>query len=448
VESDVQYCRSRDGTVIAYTVTGSGDGDPVLVLRVPWVSVLEPVEGFFDWHLVSTPVRVVRYSPRGTGLSDRDVTDLSLEARLADLDAVADAVGARRYMLYAITDTALTALAWTAANPGRVASVLLQSPAASGVALWDTPRRSTLALVAERDWEMFSEIWPLAIWGWEIETAARRRYAAVVRRSVTREMFLRYVAATREIDVASLIPSITTPALVMTSTEFGAGTTDSSTFNSPASVRAVAAALPNMRLVATNPSAYGAIIREFVGVEEPPSRPQVLAARDAQTGDLRTILFTDIERHTEMIARLGDTAGREVLREHERITREALRNHGGSEVKAMGDGFLAWFPSATGAIECAIDLQQALGAHNAAGGEPLSVRVGINAGEPVEEGGDLYGHAVITASRVAASAHGGEIVVTDVVRQLVAGKDFLFADRGQTELRGFDEPVRTWALVT
>jgi class 3 adenylate cyclase len=165
-----------------------------------------------------------------------------------------------------------------------------------------------------------------------------------------------------------------------------------------------------------------------------------------------------------MMQRLGDAEGREVLREHERLTREALAAHGGAEVKTMGDGFMASFGSAQKALECAIALQRAFGQAGklAIGQEaiesvrpealegrteaPLRVRVGINAGEPIAEDDDLFGASVILAARTAAKAQGGEILVTDVVRQLVAGKGFVFADRGETEMRGFDEPVRLFEV--
>src|SRR3990172_6610153 len=96
---------------------------------------------------------------------------------------------------------------------------------------------------------------------------------------------------------------------------------------------------------------------------------------------------TDLVGHTEMMSRLGDERGREVLREHERITRELLKAHGGTEVKTMGDGFMASFGSVTKAVECAVALQRAfderntdVGAHHDA---PLQVRCGLNAGEPI-----------------------------------------------------------------
>jgi len=172
-------------------------------------------------------------------------------------------------------------------------------------------------------------------------------------------------------------------------------------------------------------------------------------ARQAQGqthGSLRTILFTDVEEHTSMMHRLGDERGRALLREHERLTREALVEHGGSEVKTMGDGFMVSFNSAQRALDCAIALQQSLATHNQASDETIRVRIGINAGEPISEDGDLFGASVIAAARIAAKAKGGEILTANVVRELVAGKGFLFADRGLMELRGFDDPVRIFEL--
>jgi class 3 adenylate cyclase len=167
-----------------------------------------------------------------------------------------------------------------------------------------------------------------------------------------------------------------------------------------------------------------------------------------------TILFTDVEGSTALTERVGDAKAREVLRRHERIVREALQAHGGAEVKAMGDGFMASFASATRAVECAIAMQRAFADWNAGVGAGLAppegaairVRIGLNAGEPIAEEKDLFGTAVNMAARIAAAAEGGEILASDVVRQLVAGKGFLFSDRGEVELKGFEEPVRLYEV--
>jgi class 3 adenylate cyclase len=138
--------------------------------------------------------------------------------------------------------------------------------------------------------------------------------------------------------------------------------------------------------------------------------------------------------------------GRDVLREHERITRDLLKQHDGAEVKTMGDGFMASFGSVTSAMECAIALQRAFAAHTGSMPEPLHVRVGLNAGEPIEEDGDLFGATVILASRIAAKAGAGEILIPEPVRHLLSGKTFTFADRGEFEMKGFDDAVRLYEV--
>ena len=112
----------------------------------------------------------------------------------------------------------------------------------------------------------------------------------------------------------------------------------------------------------------------------------------------------------------------------------------------MGDGFMASFSSASRALECAIALQRAFTERNESAQESVRVRIGLNAGEPIAEDDDLFGTAVNLAARIAALAAGGEIFASDVVRQLVAGKGFLFADRGESALRGFEDPVRVYEV--
>jgi class 3 adenylate cyclase len=168
--------------------------------------------------------------------------------------------------------------------------------------------------------------------------------------------------------------------------------------------------------------------------------------RQDSADGVRIILFTDLVKHTEMMQRLGDERGRAVLREHEIITREALAAYGGSEVKTMGDSFMASFPSAIRALECAVAIQKAFAIRNETSGEPLMVRVGLSAGEPIAEDDDLFGSSVILAARIADQARGGEIVLANVVRELASGRGFLFSDRGEVVLRGFEDPVHLFEL--
>jgi class 3 adenylate cyclase len=162
---------------------------------------------------------------------------------------------------------------------------------------------------------------------------------------------------------------------------------------------------------------------------------------------LRTVLFTDMVGHTEMMQRLGDARGREVLRYHESVTRKMLHRYGGDEIKTLGDGFMASFASVSAAIDCAIMLQRVFSSPDPKGEtESISVRIGLNAGEPIEDSGDLYGASVILASRVAAKAKAGEILIPEPVRHLLTGKRFSFADRGEHALKGFDPAVHLYEV--
>jgi adenylate cyclase len=108
---------------------------------------------------------------------------------------------------------------------------------------------------------------------------------------------------------------------------------------------------------------------------------------------------------------------------------------------------MASFASASGALQSAIDMQRAFAQHNESNPDiPIRVRIGLNAGEPVVEEKDLFGTAVQLAARICAHAEPGQILASDLVRGLAAGKRFLFADQGEVALRGFDEPVRLYEV--
>src|SRR5207237_2304714 len=157
--------------------------------------------------------------------------------------------------------------------------------------------------------------------------------------------------------------------------------------------REIAASLPGARVSIIDGSSSAeraanltAAIAEFVSGGR--LTGGTLAPAAARQGAFRTVLFTDIVGHTEMMQRLGDAKGRDVLREHERITRETLKRYSGTEIKTDGDSFMVSFGSVTQAMDCAIALQRAFASHTESMPEPLPVRVGLNAGEPIEEGGD------------------------------------------------------------
>ena len=187
-----------------------------------------------------------------------------------------------------------------------------------------------------------------------------------------------------------------------------------------------------------------ATILTFLGEEAGKSQATAAPRATAEpAAALQIIFFSDMSGSTALTSRLGDAAAQEVLRVHDAIVRDALRHHGGAEIKHTGDGIMAAFPSASGAMECAIAVQRAFAAHNERHrDEAIRVRIGLNAGEPLAEGEDLFGSAVQAAARITERARPGQILVADVVRQLAAGKGFAFSNRGRVALKGFPHRFR------
>src|SRR2546423_8357079 len=162
---------------------------------------------------------------------------------------------------------------------------------------------------------------------------------------------------------------------------------------------------------------------------------------------IRTVLFTDIVGSTAMTRELGDEAAMEVLGVHDKIVRDALAEHAGREVKHLGDGIMASFTSAASAVKCAARVQKEITNHvQKNSNRPLKIRVGVAAGEPGEPHDGLFGSQVQLASRLCSHAQGEQIIVSNVVAELCAGKMIPFEDLGDVNLKGFDQPVRAHAV--
>jgi len=449
MEPRIQYAKTSDGVSIAYCTLGQGM--PLVEMPSGEFSHLQ-----LEWQ---TPARrwyeglaakrmLVRYDGRGTGLSDRDVSEFSLEAHMLDLEAVVDRLGLKTFALFGLYSFAPLAIAYAAHHPERVSHLLMWLATVGGF----DPRWAALRELGKTDWNLYTDAMAGLFGGQPDEVAAT---AAFLRECVTPEVAKAIHDASCEFDVLSLLPKVTSPTLVLHRHQYQ--------FLDLSVSKSLVAQIPDARLVlleGSSPFAYvGASFNATMDAIDEFLADGQEAQADASA--FRTVLFTDIEGSTAMTQRLGDAGAREVLREHERIVREALKAHGGSEVKTMGDGFMASFGSAVKALECAIALQRAFDERNAGVGAALAppqgaassaptsairVRIGLNAGEPIAEEDDLFGTAVITAARIAAQAQGGEILASDVLRQLVAGKGFLFADRGETVLRGFEDPVRVYEV--
>lgn len=145
---------------------------------------------------------------------------------------------------------------------------------------------------------------------------------------------------------------------------------------------------------------------------------------------LTTLLFTDIVDSTSRAAESGDRRWRDLLDQHHVIVRAQLERYAGREIGTTGDGFFASFASPTQAVRCA------LAAADAVDELGVQIRAGVHTGEVEVRGEDLGGMAVHIAARVSAAADPGEVFVSSTVKDLLAGTDLAFEDRGEHELKG------------
>jgi len=443
MEPRIQYAKTADGVSIAFWTLG--EGAPLVFMSAAPFSNIQ-----LEWQLPTESLlfeglaqkrRLVRYDGRGLGLSERNAADFSLDAQMSDLDAVVDRLSLDRFALLGRANAGPAAIVYAGRHPERVSHLILINTYARASDWTRTPQMKALGGLLGRDWETYTETYAHIVWGWSAGEEARA-WAGLLRAAVTHEAMQLLARSLREFDVTELLPLVRCPTLVLHRREWHLVGVDTA--------RELASEIPDARLALVEGAsetdwdveAATSAIDEFLGEGE----KAVAGAEAPEAGAFRTVIFTDVEGSTALTQRLGDEKGRAVLREHERITREALKAHGGAEVKTMGDGFMASFSSATRALECAIAMQRAFAEHNESAEEPIRVRVGLNAGEPIAEDQDLFGTAVILAARIAARAEGGEILASNVVRELVAGKGFLFADRGDVVLRGFEDPVRLYEV--
>ena len=443
MEPRIQYTKTEDGVSIAYSVCGEG---PPLVFVAAWPFChLDAEWSLPTWrHLdeqLAARTRLVRFDGRGAGLSQRDVDDLSLEARVLDLEAVADHLGLASFDLSAYAMSGPVAIEYAARHPERIDHLILSDALARTAEYIAVPTVQGLVAMANSDWNTFTETISSVLFGWAPGEEARKM-AVYLRECVTPEQGRAILSAAfaSEVDVTARLADVQAPTLVTYSRD--------AAFPGVDGARSLASALPNATLAATEGTwitttelaeACANTILDFIGVGGPVGQQA--------TADTHTILFTDMASSTGLTQQLGDAAAQEVRRAHNDIVRGALSANNGSEIKHTGDGIMASFTTASSGLDCAIAIQRGVATHKQEHPDsPLGVYIGLNAGEPIAEDDDLFGTSVNLAARICDHAEPGQILASNVVRELAAGKDFLFADLGETELRGFEDPVKLWEL--
>jgi class 3 adenylate cyclase len=439
---ETRYAKTADGIHIAYQVLGDGPVDLVWLdgargnLEVMWEHPL--FAGFFT--KLATRARVIRLDTRGTGLSDRGEGSPNLETQMEDARAVLDTVGSQR--------TAIVGHGWGCAAASLFASTF--------------PRRTTSLVLcagqARNSWaphypwgfteEAFLDSQRILESGWGTESYAANVMTYNARSMLGDRDYIRWEAKVQrhwvgptaalaldrqyfDSDVHDVLRTIQVPTLVL-----------AREWDEPEEDEYVAGLVPNARLVRLpgndwlmwvgDQDSVVAAIHDFLRVEAP---------RVDEDTVLATVLFTDIAGSTEKASELGDRGWRELLERHHALVRAKLEQFRGREMDTAGDGFFATFDGPARAIRCAQAIRDAV--------RPLDIelRAGLHTGECQTIDGKVGGIAVHVGARVGGIAKASEILVSQTVKDLVAGSGFAFEDAGEHALKGVAEPWHLYRVA-
>lgn len=436
-----RYAKSGDIN-IAYQVMGDG---PLDLIVVPgWMSNLDmqwQMIGYDDWvSRLTSFCRLIVFDKRGSGLSDRDVGDSTLEERMDDLRAVLDAVGSERAAVLGFSEGGSLAMLFAASCPERVHALVLFGSFACAREAPDFPEGRLIAAsidemvrIAEREWgegKTVDYIAPsVAHVPAAVEFTQRFERAAFSPRAA--RATARWIA---EIDARDVACSLHVPTLVL----HRAG----DHLIPAVSGRWLGAHIPGARYVEL-PGDYHAPWSGDVRLVGDEIEEFLTGSRGHSEIDrvLATVLFTDIVGSTEHAAEIGDRDWQQLLQRHHEIVREELRRHRGVEQNTTGDGFFATFDGPARAVRCAQRICEAVR------GVGLAVRAGVHTGECERAGDDLAGIAVHISARVMAHAEPGEVLVSSTVKDLVAGSGLVFADRGVHVLKGVPGEWKLYAAT-
>jgi class 3 adenylate cyclase len=423
---EMHYAMTADGVYLAYQIAGDGPVD--LVWQPDWPGNID-----MEWEFSSTRsllttlasfARLVLHDHRGVGLSSRNVSIPNLETRVADLLCVLDAVGSNRPVVVGGMASGATNALLAATRPERVAALVWLEPIARTSWAPDNPWGRTAD-------ELSEQLSNLRLWGTTayaqafaheqatigntIPASDADLYAKASRNACTPDVAIDLQTMWAETDVRSVLPAIPVPALCIAQTDLGAADR----------ARAAAALIPDAGLeevpgppwTSVTSVAIAEEIRRFVGAERPPIELDAILA---------TVLFTDIVGSTSSQTRLGDHGWKSLLEQHYAIVRQALERWGGVENDTAGDGVYATFDGPARAIRCALEISRRTREMG------VEVRAGIHTGECEVIDGKIGGITVSIGARVAALAGPSEVLVSQTVRDLVAGSRLTFEDLAST----------------
>ncbi len=429
MQHDIRYA-VNGGVHIAYTVVGDGPIDVVFTsgiwsnLDVMWE---EPRWAHFLDRLASFS-RLIVFDMRGVGLSDRGSEPPFLESQMDDMSAVMDAAGSESAVIFGGARGGAMSMLFAATYPERVRALVLYAAVAKTMRTADFPYGKP-----EQDQQAFFDRFVAEMGtGQNLDLQGPsglgdprfvRWWARFERLVATPSAYRELAAIFGDLDVRAVLPSIQAPTLVLQ--RIGDRIT-------PATQgRYLAATIPGARLM------------EFPGDDHIPwlgdgdaildeVEEFVTGSRPAPDVDrvLSTVLFTDIVGSTEQQAAMGDHAWKDLVLAHHRIVRAALARWRGVENDTAGDGFFATFDGPARAVRCALDVADAVRSLS------IEIRAGVHTGECEIVDGKHGGIAVATGARIAALAGPSQVLVSQTVKDLVAGSGLVFEDHGEHSLKG------------
>ena len=443
MEPRIQYAKTSDGVSIAYRV--DGDGDKTLVyMPQPMARPME-IDNRINldrkWQdRLLRGRRVARFDFRGSGYSDRDVSDFSLDRMELDLAAVIQCLDGGPVIIWAELDSGPIAIAYAAHNPELVDALVFWCSWARDADVGDRSTWDALDTMIMTNPRRYFEFSATSVAGIPASEAKAAVEVEVLVRAIDPGTLRAFLKQVWNYDATSLLPSVKCRTMVLhpTGQDF---------FPARPAAR-LASGIPgaDLRMIESHKTvvtselanSVGDLLDRFLGMQI--DAPPVAVTLPSGTA---IILFADIADSTALTERLGDAAFRAKARDLDAALRTVIREHAGTPIegKLLGDGVLAVFTSARQAIEAAL----ACGRSGDESGLPL--HLGLHAGDIIREDNNIYGGAVNIASRISGLSAPGEVLVSDIVRGLARTSAWVrFEDRGEQSLKGVGEPVRVWAV--
>jgi len=441
---ETRYAKTADRVHIAYQVVGDGPVDMVFVMG--WVTNIEVMwddPGFARLlDRLASFSRLILFDKRGVGLSDRVPEERlpDLETRMDDVRAVMDAVGSERAVVFGVSEGGPMSMLFAATYPERTIALALfgtladftvrdpdykEDPDAYLLRTEETWGSLELARRETADW---------GAPGHESDERLVTWLASYMRKSASPGAAVALERMNREINATHALPSIHVPTLVIAR--------DGDIDFPIDEVREVASQIAGAKFVALPGSEHWPWVGDPDAIVDEVQRFVVALGEVEAELDrvLATVLFTDVAGSTEKAAELGDRRWKSLVEEHHRRVRGQLARYRGVEVDTAGDGFFATFDGPARAVRCARSIVDAVAPLG------IEVRAGVHTGEVETIDGKVGGMAVVIGARVGSSAGPSEVLVSQTVKDLVAGSGLAFEDAGEHELKGVPDRWRLYRV--